>query len=97
MYVEDCTFENVYISIADNAVEGEPAMYVGVQPVKEKGFVLTNTRGIKFNNVTVVGVNGPAFEVENSEDITFTNCINKNNKSNSEMVKQTNCKNVVVK
>ena len=97
MYVEDCTFENVYISIADNAVEGEPAMYVGVQPVKEKGFVLTNTRGIKFNNVTVVGVNGPAFKVENSEDITFTNCINKNNKSNSEMVKQTNCKNIVVK
>ena len=37
----------MYISGLDNAIEGEPAMYVGVQPVKEKGFVLTNTRGIK--------------------------------------------------
>ena len=65
--------------------------------LRKRALYLQTTRGIKFNNVTVVGVNGPAFEVENSEDITFTNCINKNNKSNSEMVKQTNCKNVVVK
>ena len=96
MYVEDCTFENVYIEIAKDAVPGIPAMLVGAEEVKEKGFYMCNTRGIEFNNVTVVGVDGPAFEIENSEDIVLNNCINKNNKSGADMVKQTNVKNCKV-
>lgn len=96
MYVEDCTFENVYIEIAKNAVPGIPAMLVGAEEVKEKGFYMCNTRGIEFDNVTVVGVDGPAFEIENSEDIVLNNCINKNNKSGADLVKQTNVKNCKV-
>ncbi|MBQ7265648.1 MAG: glycoside hydrolase family 28 protein [Firmicutes bacterium] len=94
MYVEDCTFENIYISISDNAKPGIPAMLVGAEEVKEKGFFLCNTRDIKFNNVTVVGVDGPAFEIENSENITLSNCVNKKNRSSSPLLSQKNCTNI---
>ncbi len=97
MYVEDCTFENVYIEMADDAVPGIPAMLVGAEEVKQEGFFMCNTKGVKFNNVTVVGVDGPAFEIQNSEDMVLSNCINKNNRSGGELVKQINTKNITIK
>ncbi len=91
MYVEDCTFENIYISMAENAIPGIPAMLVGAEEVCRKGFFLCNTKDITFNNVKVEGVEGPAFELENSERITFTNIVNKNNRTNAQTVVQKNC------
>ncbi len=96
-FVEDCTFENVYISLADDAVAGKPAMLAGIEDMKQKGFFIANSKGISFDNVTVVGADGPAFEVEDCEDIIFTNCKNKNNRCGAECVAQKNTKNVTVK
>ncbi len=93
MFVEDCSFENIYISMAEDAVAGIPAMLVGAEEVKQKGFFMCNTKDIKFNNVTVVGADGPCFEIENSEDLTFTNCKSKENKANAPLIEQKNCKN----
>ncbi|MBR1736066.1 MAG: glycoside hydrolase family 28 protein [Firmicutes bacterium] len=97
MFVEDCSFDNVYISMKDDAVPAEPAMLAGIEKMKQKGFFASNTRGIVFNNVKVVGVDGPAFEVENSEDITFSNCKNIAPRNEDTLVKQTNVKNCVIK
>lgn len=97
MYVEDCTFDNVYISMADDAEAGCPAMLAGIEPMKQKGFFLSNTKAISFSNVTVVGVDGPAFEVENSEDIVFSGCVNKANRTGDDCIKQSNVKNCTIK
>lgn len=97
MYVEDVTFDNVYISLAENAEPQIPAMAAGVEPCTQKGFYAANTRGISFNNVTVVGVNGPAFDVEDSEEIVFTNCKTRNSLSDDDMIKTNNVKNCIVK
>ena len=96
MFVEDCTFENVYAELSKDGKPGIPAMLVGAEEVKEKGFYLCNTRDIKFNNVTVVGADGPAFEVENSENISFTSCANRENKADAALVHQRNSKNLIV-
>lgn len=93
MYIEDCVFENVYVSMAENGTPGIPAMLVGAEEVSDKGFFMANTRGIRFNNVTVVGADGPAFEVQSSEDIRFSNCTVRDC---DEVIKQTDCKNVEI-
>jgi hypothetical protein len=92
MFVEDVTFDNVYISLAENAQPQIPAMAAGVEPCTQKGFYAGNTRGISFNNVTVVGVDGPAFDIEDSEDIVFNNCKSRNPLSDCEMIKTKNVK-----
>lgn len=90
MYVEDATFDNIYISLAKNATPEIPAMAAGVEPCTQKGFFISNTRGLNFNNVTVVGVDGPAFDVENSEEITFINCKSRNALSDCDIIKTNN-------
>lgn len=97
MYVEDCTFENIYISIAENAVPGMPAMHRGMENMKEKGFFLKNTKNVTFTNIKMVGVDGPAFDLEDCQDIIFTNCENKDNKSGADCFKQVNTKNITIK
>ena len=74
MPVEDASFDNVYISLAKDAAPEIPAMAAGVEPCTRKGFFISNTDGLTFNNVKIVGVEGDAFEVENSKNITFVNC-----------------------
>lgn len=96
-FVEDCTFENIYISLADNAVPGKPAMLAGIEDMKQKGFFIANSKDISFSNVTVVGADGPAFDVEDCEDIVFANCKNKLNRTGGECVAQKNSKNISIK
>ncbi len=78
MVVEDVTFDNVYITMAEDAEPGYPAMLANIEPVKQKGFFISNAKDFIFNNVTVAGHDGPAFEVENSADMVFKNCKAKN-------------------
>lgn len=96
MFVEDITFDNVYISMAENAVEGIPAMLAGIQPMKKKGFFIRNSKNFVINNFTVVGVDGNVFELENCEDIIFSNCKMKNC-SNGEFINQIDSKDCVIK
>jgi len=97
MFVEDITFDNIYVSLDKDGEPGCPAMLAGIEPMKQKGFFAENTKNISFNNFTVVGVDGYAFEIESSKDLIFNNCISKNPVSNSEVVKSSNSKNIIIK
>ena len=74
MPIEDITFDNMDIHMADNSLPAMPAMMDGVEPMKQKGFYCNNVKDIYFNNVTVINHEGSAFTVENGENVEFTKC-----------------------
>lgn len=90
MYVEDIAMDNVYISMDDDAVPAKPAMLAGIEDMKQKGFFIANSKNFVFSNVTVSGADGPAFEIESSDNMIFNNCKGINSRSNSETFKTTN-------
>ncbi|MFP3126101.1 glycoside hydrolase family 28 protein [Ectobacillus funiculus] len=86
MYVEDITFDQVSVAMAENAEPGMPAMMAELEPMKQRGFFCSNVRDIRFNQVTVSNHEGPAFYVENGEDIEVTGCRTKHPLTNDPMV-----------
>lgn len=96
MFVEDCSFDNVYISMADDAEAAYPAMLANIEPCRQKGFFASNTRGITFNNMKIVGADGPAFEIENSENIILNNCQSLEPRTECDAIKIDNVKNYTI-
>ncbi|WP_299093638.1 glycoside hydrolase family 28 protein [uncultured Metabacillus sp.] len=86
MYVEDVTFDDVQVAMADDAEPGMPAMMSELEPMKQRGFFCGNVRGIHFNRVTVSNHEGPAFYVENGHDIEFSNCKSKHSRTDDSMI-----------
>jgi polygalacturonase len=84
--VEDISFDNISIAMAEDAEAAVPAMMAGIEPVKQKGFYACNVKDVYFNNVTVSGHNGPAFEIEDSTNVEFNRCKAVNGKSKSDMI-----------
>lgn len=78
MYVEDVTFDNVSIAMAEDAEPGMPAMMAELEPMKQRGFFCCNVADLRFNRVTVTNHEGPAFYIENGKDIEVTGCRSKN-------------------
>lgn len=83
MYVEDVTFDHVTVDMAEDAEPGMPAMMSELEPMKQRGFLCGNVRGVSFHRVTVSNNEGPAFYVENGEDIEFNQCKQKTNSEGS--------------
>jgi polygalacturonase len=92
MYIEDVTFDNVSVSMAEDAQPDMPDMMSNLEPMKQKGFFCANVRDFSFNHVTVSNYEGSAFYVENAENILLTACSIKNPKTNDEMIKMINVK-----
>ncbi|APC39525.1 glycoside hydrolase family 28 protein [Clostridium estertheticum] len=90
MYVEDVSFNNISISMAENAEPGMPDMMANLAPMKQRGFFCSNVKDIFFNNVTISNNEGPAFYVENSINVEFSRCKTKDAKGNDPMVKLNN-------
>ncbi|OAS82512.1 MULTISPECIES: glycoside hydrolase family 28 protein [Metabacillus] len=86
MYVEDVTFDNVTVAMADDAEPGMPAMMSELEPMKQRGFYCGNVTGVSFNRVTVSNHEGPAFYIENGKDIEISDCKSKNPRSEDAMV-----------
>ena len=86
MYVEDVSFDNVSVAMADDAEPGMPAMMSELEPMKQRGFYCGNVTGVSFNRVTVSNHQGPAFYVENSHDIEFIQCKSKNPRTKDPLV-----------
>lgn len=84
--IEDITFDNISIAMAENAQPGVPAMMDGVEPMKQKGFFACNVKDVYFNNVSVSGHEGSAFMVENSSNVEFNRCKAYNAKTDDEMI-----------
>ncbi|WP_042454469.1 glycoside hydrolase family 28 protein [Neobacillus dielmonensis] len=93
MYVEDITFDQISVAMAEDAEPGMPAMMAELEPMKQRGFFCSNVRDVRFNQVTVSNHEGPAFYVENGEDIEVTSCRTRYARTNDPMVVY---KNVIV-
>jgi polygalacturonase len=74
MPVEDIVFDNISITMAENASPGIPAMMSNLEPMKKKGFICCNVRNICFDRVIVRGHEGPAFQLKDTENIEFSMC-----------------------
>ncbi|WP_226530025.1 glycoside hydrolase family 28 protein [Metabacillus niabensis] len=83
MYVEDVTFDHVTVDLAEDAEPGMPAMMSELKPMKQRGFFCGNVKGVSFHRVTISNHEGPAFYVENGEDIEFNQCKQKTSSENS--------------
>ena len=90
MYVEDVTFDNISIAMAEDAEPGMPDMMSNLEPMKQRGFFCSNVSDISFNNVTVSNHEGPAFYVENGFNIEFIRCKTKDAKSDCPMIELEN-------
>ncbi|SMQ72974.1 Polygalacturonase [Bacillus sp. OV166] len=81
MYVEDITFENVSVSMAEDAKPGLPAMMAELEPMKQRGFYCCHVTDIRFHRVSVSNHEGPAFYVENGNEIEIEGCKSKSIRS----------------
>lgn len=97
MYVEDISFDNVYISMAENPVADIPAMHAEIQPMAGKGFFMSNAKKFVFNNVSVNGVDDSAFNLENCDNMVFSNCSFKSKKENSKFIEEKNVSELKIK
>ncbi|MCM3781676.1 glycoside hydrolase family 28 protein [Neobacillus mesonae] len=77
-YISEITFDQVDISMAENATPAIPAMMAGVEEMNNRGFFLGNVRDIRFRNVTIENHEGPAFYVENGEKVQLDGCESRN-------------------
>ncbi|AIQ49238.1 endopolygalacturonase [Paenibacillus sp. FSL R7-0273] len=87
-YVSDISFTDVDISMAEDAVPGQPDMMAGLADMSRRGFFLGNVRDVRFQQVTVENHEGPAFYIENGEDVEVLNCRSRNTAKPEKLVEQ---------
>ncbi|WP_410769552.1 glycoside hydrolase family 28 protein [Fontibacillus sp. BL9] len=87
-YISEITFDGIEISMAKNAIPGRPAMMTGIEDMHNRGFYLGNVRDVQFRQVTIENHEGPAFYIENGEDVEVMNCRSKNTAKSERLVEQ---------
>ncbi|MEF2964947.1 glycoside hydrolase family 28 protein [Paenibacillus sp. M1] len=87
-YISEITFDHIDISMAENAIPGVPAMMAGISEMNNRGFFLGNVRQIRFHHVTIENHEGPAFYVENGEQVTVEHCESRNTKQSERLLEQ---------
>ncbi|WP_208559868.1 glycoside hydrolase family 28 protein [Marinilactibacillus kalidii] len=85
-YLSEITFENIDISLTDDAEPGVPAMMTGIEPITHQGFFLGNVRDVSFRNISIENHKGPAIYMENCYDIAIGRILSKNTKKAEELV-----------
>ena len=69
MPVEDLSFSDVQVSLAETA-EPEPVeMADGLEPIRQAGFIIRNVRRLVMERVHVDGQQGPAFDIMDSSQV----------------------------
>lgn len=87
-YISEITFDNIDISMAEDAIPGRPAMMAGISDMARRGFYLGNVRDVRFSRVTIENHEGPAFYIENGDDVEITDCRSKNTAKPEKLVEQ---------
>ena len=78
MPVERISFSDINIEMAEDPISDIPAMTHKIEPMKKQGFILRHTKDIKFNNVKIYNNEGNMYCLEDSNEIEFIGCNNKN-------------------
>jgi polygalacturonase len=71
MPLDDISFNDISISISDEADSGYPEMADGIPSMSQAGFFIRNARRIRLEHVEVTGQIGEAFDVDDCEDVTI--------------------------
>ncbi len=87
-YVSEITFSDIDISMAENAIPGRPAMMAGIEDMNNRGFYLGNVRDVRFNRVTIENHEGPAFYIENGEEVEVNDCRSRRTKQEEKLVER---------
>lgn len=72
--VSEITFHDISISMAEEAIPGKPAMMTGIEDMTKSGFYIGCATDVRFDRVTLDGVEGEVFHIENSEGIEINQC-----------------------
>lgn len=89
-YVSEITFNDIDISMAENAIPGKPDMMTGLEDMKNRGFYLGFAKSVLFNRVTIGNHEGPAFQLEHCEDVEVVYCKSKNTKHKEVLIENIN-------
>jgi hypothetical protein len=71
MPLEDISFTDISISISDEADSGYPEMANDIPSMSQAGFFIRNAHHLRLEHVEVTGQVGEAFDIAESEDVTF--------------------------
>ncbi|MNC77380.1 hypothetical protein D3C75_1293200 [compost metagenome] len=63
-------------------------MMTGMEDMKGRGFYLGNVRDVKFQQVTVENHEGPAFYIENGDDVELVHCQSRNTRKPEQLVER---------
>lgn len=74
--------------MAKHAVPGQPDMMAGLQDMQRRGFFLGNVRDVQYQQVSIENHDGPAFTIENGEEVEFLNCRSRNTAKPENLVEQ---------
>lgn len=85
-YLSEITFENIDISLADDATPEVSAMMTGLEPTTNQGFYMGNVKDSTFRNITIENHEGPAFYLENCENVDIEQAESKNTKKEEELI-----------
>jgi hypothetical protein len=77
--IENVSFDNIVVEMkeTEEEVKEKPVMAYHIRATKGEGFFVSNGKDIRFNNVWIKTVTGPAFTVEDSEKITINGLTSK--------------------
>ncbi|WP_346208083.1 glycoside hydrolase family 28 protein [Caldifermentibacillus hisashii] len=89
-YVSEITFNDIDISMAENAIPGKPDMMTGLEDMKNQGFYLGFAKNVLFNRVTIENHEGPAFQLKHCEDVEVVYCKSKNTKNEAVLIENIN-------
>ncbi|NMB90970.1 MAG: glycoside hydrolase family 28 protein, partial [Chloroflexi bacterium] len=67
--VEDISFSDVTVSLAEGSSPDFPEMADGLEPMHQAGFVVRNARRVLFEKVRLIHQCGPAFDVHQSTQV----------------------------
>jgi polygalacturonase len=85
-YLSEITFENIDISMSEDATPEAPAMMTGIEPITNQGFYLGNVKDSTFRNITIENHEGPAFYLENCDNVDIEKAFSKNTKKEEELI-----------
>lgn len=85
-YLSEITFENIDISLAEGATPEVSAMMTGLEPATNQGFYMGNVKDSYFRNITIENHKGPAFYLENCENVVIEQASSKNTKKKEELI-----------
>jgi polygalacturonase len=95
MPIEGIVLSDIYIEMDKNGTLDTPAMNFDDTKMKKGGFLGSNMKTASFRNITIKGLEGPAIEVSDSDDIEVS-AINATQDKKDAVIKFKKCTNAFI-